>query len=194
MATPCMMDLYCLNSKMITGTEARAKCALCRLSPDNTGRDMAHYWRPTQYAKDTRKDKHPNLKAEKLQKKIAKHQAKLVKNRQRDPQKRQISRLARQAEKSTERNIIHATQNSGRRNRDGDHVHGNNITLDTKLQTTRENPVILLVELEKVRADAVRSGKKIGGLVIRNKHNVGVVVLAEEDYALLTKGLDESAH
>lgn len=178
------MELKCVNSANFKG-EAMARCALCRLSPDNLGRDMAHFWRPIEI-----RFKHPLLLQEKIDRKIHKARMKRVANWSRDPKKRKISRLASQAEKTTEKNIIHATKNSGRSNKDGDHVSLGMITLDTKLQTTRDNPVIYLHELEKVRGDAMRSGKLIGGLVIRNKHNVGCVVISEEDYAILTRGLN----
>ncbi len=195
MSTPCEMELHCRNSEA-NSSEVLTKCALCRLSPDNIGKKMAQYWAPTKLARDLNLTKHPDLEGEKRFAKFKTRLAKLTKKRSRDPNKRKVSRLAAQAEKTTEKNIIRATKNSGRRNKDGDHISLGMITLDTKLQTTRENPVILLSELEKVRDDAMRSGKLIGGLVIRNKHNVGVVVLSEEDYTILTKGLkiDESAY
>lgn len=190
------MASVCKNSPDYLG-EQGAKCALCRLSPDNEGRQMAHYWKPIKIAVK----EHPDLKNEKLLIKALSRMADLRAKYGVDKKKRKVSRLAAQAEKKTERNIIKATLNSGRRNKDGDHVSMGIITLDTKLQTTRENPVIFLGELEKVRADAVRSGKLVGGLVIRNKNNVGCVVLKEEDYAELTRHLlcpterkDESAH
>ncbi len=52
----------------------------------------------------------------------------------------EILKQATRAEKTTERNFIHATRNSARSHKDGDHVAGGEITLDTKLQTTREIP------------------------------------------------------
>lgn len=185
----CNMLLYCRNSKMTTGIEAKAKCALCRLSPENIGRDMVHYWQPTDQAREEGISKHPVLVAEAANKRFHKRIAKLDAKKRRDPKKRKISRLAALAEKKTEKQIIHATKNSGRRNKDGDHVHADMITLDTKLQTMRENPVIFLKELEKVRDDSKRAGSLIGGLVIRNKNGVGCVVLKEEDYVELTRRL-----
>src|SRR3954470_16423620 len=148
MVNACSMEFVCLNAPLFQGEDG-AKCALCRLSPDNLGRDMTHHWQPTLIAR-TNRIKHPTLEAEKREAKVRKHFAKLSAKRARDPMKRKISRLASQAEKKTEKQIIHATKNSGRRNKDGDHVYCGDITLDTKLQTTRENPIILLAELEKV--------------------------------------------
>lgn len=188
MSTPCSEDLVCNNGDFIRGNYSL--CAVCRFSPENTGRGMGHCWSPTSPARKA-KLQHPQLVAEKRKAKLDKRLDKIQKNLQRDIAKRRVSRKAALAEKKTERNIIKATLNSGRRNKDGDHVSLGIITLDTKLQTTRENPVIFLAELEKVRADAIRAGKMIGGLVIRNKHNVGCVVMKEEDYALLTKGLSD---
>lgn len=186
MSSPCDLEEYCKNSALVKG-KLGSKCALCRLSPDNEGRDIPQYWSPFP---DT-VQRHPVLEKEKKDKKWARHMVLLAAKRARDPKRQRISRLAERAERTTEKNIIRATKNSGRSNKDGDHVSLGNVTLDTKLQTTRENPVIYLHELEKVRGDAKRSGKIIGGLVIRNKHNVGCVVLSEEDYAILTRGLNE---
>ncbi len=188
MATPCIVAILCRNSPE-QATEQHAKCALCRFSPDNMGRDMAHYWLPLKGNAKTPQGKHPQLEQEKATAKLCKRFAKLAAKRSKDTKKRKISRLAQKAEKATEKKIIKATKNSGRRNKDGDHVHANMITLDTKLQTTRDNPVIFLHELEKVREDATRAGSLVGGLVIRNKHGVGCVVLKEEDYVELTRRL-----
>jgi hypothetical protein len=141
---------------------------------------MTHYWSPTPPARKA-KVKHSQLEAEKRQLKIHKHNIKLTQKNNRDKTKRKVSRLAKQAEKQTEKQIIHATKNSGRSNKDGDHVLYENITLDTKLQSTRMNPVVSFSELEKVRKDATRAGMVAGGLLIRNKHGVGVIVFAEED-------------
>jgi hypothetical protein len=192
MSSPCIEDLVCNNGDFMKGK--LSKCALCRFSPENVGRDMAHYWSPTPPARKAGAQ-HAMLWAEKRQAKADKHFNKLREKSNKDRNKRKISRLAQRAEKKTEASIIHATKNSGRRNKDGDHVFAGNITLDTKLQTTRENPVILLGELEKVRSDAVRAGKAIGGLVIRNKHNIGCVVLREEDWAvIMSERANEPAH
>lgn len=176
----CLLASSCRNSTEVVGEE-NAKCDLCRLSSDNIGRTMSHYWVPIGSAHI-----HPLLEEEKRKKKLTKRINSLNKKRSRDPSRRKISRQASLAEKKTQSNIIHATKNSGRSNKDGDHVHLGLITLDTKLQTTRDNPVIFLAELEKVREDSKRAGNMIGGLVIRNKHNVGCVVLKEEDYVKLT--------
>jgi hypothetical protein len=126
---------------------------------------------------------HPDLQKEKNEarwKRAKDHQAKKLTT---DRGKRKLLKKATRAEKTTEHNIIHATKNSGRSNRDGDHVLAEQITLDTKLQSERDHPVVKLEELAKVREDAVRAGMIAGALVIRNRHGVGVVVMAEEDFA-----------
>ena len=102
-----------------------------------------------------------------------------------DKGKRKVLKLAVRAEKQTERQLIHATKNSGRSNKDGDHVAAGEITLDTKLQSKRTNPVILLHELVKVGEDARRAGNWMGALVIRNMNGIGVVAIAEADFARL---------
>ena len=80
---------------------------------------------------------------------------------------------------------IKATRNSGRTNKDGDHLLAESIVLDTKLQSQRINPQVNLAELDKVRFQAVSHNKAFGALVLRNKHDVGVVVMAEADFAKL---------
>lgn len=183
MSSPCELAGHCRNSPGLAQPMLVA-CAMCRLSPENLGRDMNQYWQPIEFGM-----KHPLLVEEKAKRKLQKRFDKLTAKRGRDANKRKVSRLAQQAEKTTEKKIIQATKNSGRQNKDGDHVSLGMITLDTKLQTTRENPVIFLHELEKAREDATRAGTLVGGLVIRNKHNIGCVVLKEEDYAELTRRL-----
>lgn len=182
MSTPCEMASVCRNSPDYKG-EQFSSCALCRLSPDNAGRNMTHFWNPIKGAVK----KHPGLRAERSLIKAVAHMENLRAKYGRDKKKVKVSRLAASAEKKTERNIIKATKNSGRSNKDGDHVLHNTITLDTKLQTTRANPIVLLSELEKVRRDAKRAGFYMGALVIRNRNGVGVVVMLEEDYAELSK-------
>jgi hypothetical protein len=186
MSTPCSEAVICRNSPANKG-EQFAKCALCSLSPDNNGRQMLDYWKPVKGAPK----RHPELERKRLLIKALAHMEDLRAKYNVDPKKKRVSKLAKQAEQRTESNIIKATKNSGRINKDGDHVAFNSITLDTKLQTTRTNPTINLTELEKVRQDSKRSGTIIGGLVIRNKHNVGCVVLSESDFAILMKRLNE---
>lgn len=177
--------MFCTNSEENAGAEF-SQCALCRFSPENIDKPYPSYWKPQLRYKGM---KHPLITKEKLQKKSQERKKKLEEKRHRDFAKRRISRQAILAERKTEKNIIHATKNSGRSNKDGDHVSAGDITLDTKLQTTRDNPIIWVAELEKVRRDAKRAGRQIGALVIRNRSNIGFVVLAESDYAELVKGL-----
>jgi hypothetical protein len=103
------------------------------------------------------------------------------------PIRQRVNRIAAQAERDTESNIIKATKNSGRSSRDGDHLVAGRITMDTKLQSTRSDPVVRLYELAKVQADAKRAGSLLGCLTLRNKHGVGVVVMSEEDFARMIK-------
>ena len=168
--------VWCRNSVENAG-EGRSKCAFCRLSPDNENLSK-HFWSPS--GASTR---HPRLEQEKRDARCQRARASHLARLQRDKGKKRIVRRATQAERTTEQNIITATKNSGRSNRDGDHVVAGHITLDTKLQSTREHPVVLLNELAKVREDAERAGNPLGGLVLRNKHGVGVVVFAEQDFA-----------
>lgn len=169
-----------MNSSSVVGEE-RGKCYLCRFSPTAES-SVKHFWVPIREAKNK---KHPALEAEKRNERISRMRAKQTVKKDRDRNRSNVLSKAANAEKRTERNIIKATRNSGRTNRDGDHVFLGQVTLDTKNQSTRDNPVVLLSELEKVRGDAAHAGNEVGGLVIRNRQGVGVVVFHEDDYARL---------
>lgn len=184
LAEQCKMAYMCRNSVEIAG-EAKQKCSICRLSPPNSSYS-AHYWRPIDY-----NAKHPQLAWEAKQVRSSKLRERRDARRNKDRIRQQILKDAARAEESTEKHIIKATKNSGRLNRDGDHVASNCVTLDTKLQSKKINPTVNLSELTKVREDAARSGNSIGALVIRNRNDVGVVVLHEDDFALLMRNIDE---
>lgn len=174
---PCDESHLCLNSVERAGIDG-GKCGICRLSP--TGHSRMNYWKPSVPG-----TKHPGLIAVKKQEKLDKHIAQIAKKRNADIGRRRLLIKASQAEKTTERNLIRATKNSGRSNKDGDHIAVGEITLDTKLQTTRENPVVLLHELHKVGEDAKRAGNWMGALVLRNTNGIGVVAMTESDFARL---------
>lgn len=176
-ATSCESGIeWCQNSVENAG-EGRQKCTFCRLAPDNE-HVSGQYWRPI-----NRLMRHPVLKQEQRDAARGRAQAAHQRRLTRDKGKQRVLRRAGKAEQTTERNIIVATKNSGRSNRDGDHIAAGQITLDTKLQSTRDNPVVLLSELAKVREDAARAGNVIGGLVLRNRSGVGVIVFSEADFA-----------
>jgi hypothetical protein len=179
----CDQGSSCQNSVENRG-ETGNKCLFCRLAPgnENLGRD---HWKPT----DGRTD-HLVLKEEKINKSRVQKVERAQKRGSRDKGRKKVQKQAQRAEKSTERNIIEATKNSGRSSRDGDHIAGGFITLDTKHQSQREHPVVLLSELSKVQQDARNAGNSIGGLVLRNKHGVGVVVFNEQDFARVILGGD----
>jgi hypothetical protein len=167
------------KSSIELGGSMNTQCHVCRLSPNNE--DLPdHHFRPL----DPRKP-HPILKAEKREAARLKTRAAHDKRMARDRGKVRVYRKATRAEKKTESNIITSTRNSGRVNRDGDHLVDGRITLDTKLQSQREHPVVNLAELRKVRNDAENANSIVGGLILRNKHGVGVVVFAEEDLVTL---------
>jgi hypothetical protein len=173
----------CKNSISIVGNEV-AKCGLCRLAPGNEELPQ-HFFRPV--PGPGRKPVHPVLRKEKIDAARARSLANAQKKASRNRKTQMIVRKAARAERATERNIIHATKNSGRSNRDGDHIAGDFVTLDTKLQTTRDNPVVMLIELAKVREDAKRAGNPVGGLVLRNRHGLGIVCFLETDFAKILR-------
>jgi hypothetical protein len=175
----CNQGEECLNSVELAGYGS-AKCALCRFAPQAVS-SMSNFWKPIKKGM-----KHPVAEQEKLDKSRTRHEESFNKRQNVDRRKRKVLIKAERAERKTEQNFIKSTKNSGRKNKDGDHVVANgSITLDTKLQSTREEPVVHLHELRKIESDAARAGNDIGCLVIRNKHGVGVVVLSEESFARL---------
>lgn len=168
----------CRNSIEIVGG-LREKCSHCRLAPGNESLSL-HFWR----SRMPNPADHPVLKEEKTQARIQKSVDAAAARRAKDRDKKKILRKAVSAESKTEKTLnVTATKNSGRSNKDGDHLAIGSITLDTKNQSGRSNPVVLISELMKVRQDAMRANQPIGGLVLRNQHGVGVVVFAEEDFA-----------
>jgi hypothetical protein len=118
--------------------------------------------------------KHPQLLKEKEERKTAekkaKQEQKLNKNKDR-------SSLVKKANKAEVKAV--KTLNSGRVNNDGD-IKTDNLVIDYKLQTTKENITVYMDELDKVNNDCLRAGKKYGVLMIENKNGRKVVVMEEE--------------
>ena len=170
----------CKNSPSNSSTP---RCNDCRLSPgvNPLVGITSHYWHPVG------KQKHPVLEQEKRNAKRLKTLARQEARKAKDPSRQARNRAAERAERRTEQAIIKSTKNSGRSNRDGDHVFNDKITLDTKLQSNAVNPVVNLQELDKVRSDARRSGKQAGALVIQNKTGRSVVVFDLADFAAAWK-------
>ena len=178
----CKEAEHCRNSP---SHSSAPRCNSCRLSPiAGTGVFMGVF--PSEWHA-VGKQKHPVLEKEKRDAKRQKASDRQKARKAKDPHRQAHLRAAARAERQTEQAIIKSTRNSGRINRDGDHVVGDNITLDTKLQSGAENPVVHLHELDKVRLDAKRNGKVVGALCIRNKAGRGVIVLDENDFALSLK-------
>jgi hypothetical protein len=178
---PCDVGSECKNSTQRAGLLS-GKCGLCRFSPTGPASGMK-YWRPDSPSK------HPLELAEKKQAVVDRVKALKERKLTVSKPKQKLLQQAARAEKVTERNFIHSTRNSGRVNRDGDHVVAGDITLDTKLQTKRTNPVVLMHELVKVGNDARGAGKRMGALCLRNMNGIGVVAMTEADFAWLIQGL-----
>lgn len=180
--TECSVGSACLNSVSVRGKH-QSRCADCRFAPNNDNVTGQH-WRPA-----TKGQQHPTAFREKRQKAQEATRKKIVARQGKDRKRQVVLKRATRSEKTTEKNIITATKNSGRSFQDGDHVAGGLITLDTKDQSQLEHPVVRMHELSKVGRDARRAGMLMGGLVLRNKHGVGVVCLAEDDFAYILKRL-----
>jgi hypothetical protein len=170
----CEMEAVCLASPNHKGEAAL--CGGCKWSPAEPveGRDCFRSKEKVQF---------PRKEQAEYEARRAKSSAKRTVKLGKDRGRQKVGRRAAAAEKKTERVLVRSTRNSGRSNRDGDHVAVDCISLDTKFQSGNINPVVNLAELAKIKADARRAGNPIGALVLRNKFNVGVVVLAEEDWA-----------
>ena len=175
---PCDEGAQCRNSATRSGPGVW-KGGSCRLSPTGPPTGM-NFWRP-----DVPGQKHPAAVAAAKQAKKDRKTEQNLKKRSADKGKRNLLVKAVRAEKQTERYLIHATRNSGRTNRDGDHVAAGEITLDTKLQSKRDNPIVLLSQIVKVGEDARRAGNWMGALVLRNRNGIGIVAMAEADFARL---------
>jgi len=143
-------------------------------------------WRPAAGASKKHPQEAVNKRAARDARRKQQSTARLLK----DKARMEIQRLARAAERRTERSIIKATLNSGRVNKNGDHVlDDGSITIDTKMQSDRIHPVVLMGELIKVTQDAMRGGTTFGALLLQNKYKQGVVVMFEEDFAVLIRKL-----
>jgi hypothetical protein len=174
---PCTEGAMCSNSPI---NSLYPRCNECRLSPNLLLSAPRHYWKPR-----FRNAKHPILEKEKQDAKHGKAIAKREAEKAKDPTKQARAREAARAERKTNAQIIKSTRNSGRVNKDGDHILFERITLDTKLQSKTEHPVVNLHELDKVRRDAKNANQLVGGLLIRNKNGRGVLVIDEEDIGKL---------
>jgi hypothetical protein len=193
---PCDMSEECRNSPQHAGEE-HTKCHGCSLSPEYSSQDGRDPWRsfPSYWKPIGDWTQHPELILRKVNdRKSRREEARLQRlAKDKDRQKRAVQ--ATRAEARSNRTIIKATKNSGRSYKDGDHVAASRITLDTKLQSQRINPVVNLRELDKVRIQARQSGTLLGGLVLRGKNDTGVVVIHEDDFGklllLITKETNE---
>jgi hypothetical protein len=185
-AEQCKMAYMCRNSVEIAG-DRRQKCSVCRLSPPNVGYST-DYWSPIDY-----RAKHPQLEFESKRRRAEKLKQRRLERKNKDRNRQQVLSRSARAERQTEQSIIKATKNSGRSRRDGDHVAAMTISLDTKQQSQRNNPVVQMHELAKIREDAARAGYSIGALVLRNASNVGVVAIHEKDFAIILELINERA-
>lgn len=173
----CLEGEKCKNSP---SNSLHSKCNDCRLSPAAPYFIRTVEWKPT-----NPKFKHRKLEEEKRHAKRQKTIERAEARKAKDPTKQARLRKAERAERKTERNIIKSTKNSGRVNRDGDHLLSNSVVLDTKLQSNSENPTVNLHELDKVRADAKRNGYPCGILSIQNKTGRSIIVIDQRDVGRL---------
>ena len=180
----CVVGDNCLNGFTRSHNLSPPKCAFCWLAPNSDMKPGSkHYWRPLD-----RIMKHPTLAAYKRDKARGRVRERARERASKDKKRIEVLRKSKAAEKKTEKSIIHATKNSGRVNKDGDHIAVGNILIDTK-QQSREHPVVVLDELDKAARDASRSGKLLSCLVIRNIYGRGVVVMTEASFGILLEQL-----
>lgn len=177
----CEEEKNCKNSPTYQGSFS--KCSECKWSLCNgvTVFGTRDLWRPLRKSlRHSRREVFRRWEAKEKRTRRRYQGQQLRAKQDRSRQKR--LRQAKAAEKRTEQQIIKATKNSGRVRGDGDHLSQNRIALDTKQQSARLNPVVVLAELDKIRQDARRNGLAAGGLVIENQHQRLVVVFDLEDY------------
>lgn len=117
---------------------------------------------------------HPQLIKAKQEYKNLQKMEKYKKKNEKDKEKVALLKKAAKVE-----NLVKSTLNSGRINRDSDLI-AEHLTIDVKLQSTRENPVINVDEFIKVQNDARRAGKLHGVLAIQNKSGKRFYVVSEE--------------
>jgi len=175
-AEPCEEQDDCKNRPSDNGDF----CRYCRFASQFPGR--YDRWSPVEGSSK----KHPAIMRQKRASKQDKRRVAAEAKAGRDKSRMEVQRLARAAEKRTEK-VITSTYNSGRSNKDGDHVLEGSITMDTKNQMNNIHPVVKIGELIKVTQDAVRAGQSFGALCIRNKYKQGVVVMFEEDFTVLLR-------
>lgn len=173
------MAEVCQNSP--EGKGSQNLCDTCKWSPAEP--DMGGDW----YRPSDKRARFPRRDAAEYLARRQKIAAKQASKQGKDKARTRIGRKAARAEKQTEKSIIKSTVNSGRSHNDGDHISAGSIVLDTKMQSTRQHPVVRLEELAKVRNQARLAGYPIGALVLRNKDGLGVVCMAEADFAVLMK-------
>lgn len=174
---PCREGSFCANGPSYS---LHSRCVECRLSSNPYLGAVRHFWKPISHTYT-----HPVLEKEKREAKRAKTIEREKARKAKDPTRQARLRKAERAERKTNSRIIKATRNSGRVNRDGDHLLFDTIVLDTKLQSTAENPVVHLHELDKVRNDAKRNQKAIGALCLQNRSGRAVIVIEASDFARL---------
>lgn len=177
--TPCEMGSECTNSPQHTRFP---KCSNCKLSPCHAESTLllGNYWKPI-----TKGLKHPAIVKKKKEASINRRNSRIETRKAKDKGRQKVLVNASKAEELTEK-VIQSTVNSGRKLMDGDHTSFG-VTLDTKNQSHRVEPVIHWDELDKVRKDAKRSGKAVGGLVLHSSNKRAAVVIALEDWVMLMK-------
>jgi hypothetical protein len=120
--------------------------------------------------------KHPQLLAEKAERKKAIKEANDAKKKNKDRDKTKLLKKASNSEKK-----VRDTLNSGRINRDAD-LQSENFAIDVKLQSTRKNPEIKLEEWRKLQNDALRANKPYSVLIIENSEGQRFVIMDEETF------------
>jgi hypothetical protein len=179
-AIPCELFMDCRNASYYVG-EGLAKCWRCRFAKANGG--AMNMYRPQEMSPKV----HPVEAEEKRQAKVERGKAKLAVRRAKNKPRQRVAKQAERAERGTEKAIIEATVNSGRRDQNLDHISRDRILLDTKSQSKHMHPVVDLHELDKARRQALAANYPVGGLVLVNKYGRRVVVFDVEDYAKVVR-------
>jgi flagellar biosynthesis GTPase FlhF len=177
----CSVKEYCVNNEI--------KCWLCKA--DNEGCSELYY-RATDNNKAPKIHPLKQEEKDKIKKERKEEKTKNALEKNKEKSKQTMAALTeRKAQKIADKVILKnqqkefskPTANSGRRDRDVDHIIKNGqIRLDSKHQSKRINPQVNLIELDQAISKSIKFKSDLGGLILWNKDQRSVVVFDYQDW------------
>lgn len=177
----CSVRQFCVNQDY--------RCWICKVEEPNSdtlyyksngepGAPRIHPMKANEKEEKKKKDKQEKINKKK-DNKINKSKQTLANIMEQNAKKRADAIL----KKTQKKDFFSHTINSGRANRDVDHVmHQGEIRLDSKHQSKLLNHQVKLSELEEARNKAHKFNSNLGGLILFNKEARSVVVFDYEDW------------